>query len=188
MYQGQYYDAEIELAYNRFRYYDPEDGRYISTDPIGLLSGEFNFYSYVKDPNGWIDILGLAGSGGAYMFEFESGQKYIGKGEVARSNRSVVTQGKKRAVTNNKIAGKSTISTGGDNELGKMVEYQAMKKSGFVRGDIPAPYLNSAFSGETAWNDPKNSHLKKKASKLADQLISDFEEDKKKRKKTSYSK
>ena len=59
MYQGQYYDAEIELAYNRFRYYDPEDGRYISQDPIGLLSGEFNLYNYVGDPNGYIDVFGL---------------------------------------------------------------------------------------------------------------------------------
>ncbi|WP_452231755.1 RHS repeat domain-containing protein [Lacinutrix sp. MEBiC02595] len=59
MYQGQYYDAEIELAYNRFRYYDPEDGRYISQDPIGLLSGEYNLYSYVGDTNSLLDILGL---------------------------------------------------------------------------------------------------------------------------------
>ena len=60
MYQGQYYDKEIELAYNRFRYYDPQDGRYISKDPIGLASGEGNLYSYVSDPNVWIDELGLA--------------------------------------------------------------------------------------------------------------------------------
>ncbi|MCG8700439.1 MAG: type IV secretion protein Rhs, partial [Bacteroidales bacterium] len=60
MYQGQYYDKEIELAYNRFRYYDPEDGRYISVDPIGLLSGEFGFYNYVGDTNGWTDVLGLS--------------------------------------------------------------------------------------------------------------------------------
>ncbi|WP_452229870.1 RHS repeat domain-containing protein, partial [Lacinutrix sp. MEBiC02404] len=59
MYQGQYYDAEIDLAYNRFRYYDPEDGRYISVDPIGLLSGEFNLYNYVNNPNKWIDEFGL---------------------------------------------------------------------------------------------------------------------------------
>ena len=57
MYQGQYYDQEIELAYNRFRYYDPEDGRYISVDPIGLMSGEFGLYNYVDDPNRWIDIF-----------------------------------------------------------------------------------------------------------------------------------
>ncbi|MCG8857627.1 type IV secretion protein Rhs, partial [Tenacibaculum finnmarkense] len=59
LFQGQYYDAEIELAYNRFRYYDPEDGRYISKDPIGLESGEYNFYAYVDDPNFWNDIHGL---------------------------------------------------------------------------------------------------------------------------------
>ncbi|WP_407268870.1 RHS repeat-associated core domain-containing protein [Tenacibaculum maritimum] len=59
LYQGQYYDKEIELAYNRFRYYDPDDGRYISKDPIGLLSGEYGFYNYVGDSNGWIDPMGL---------------------------------------------------------------------------------------------------------------------------------
>ena len=60
MYQGQYYDAEIELAYNRFRYYDPEDGRYISVDPIGLDSMEFGFYNYVENPNLELDLFGLA--------------------------------------------------------------------------------------------------------------------------------
>ena len=59
LFQGQYYDAEIELAYNRFRYYDVEDGRYISQDPIGLLSGEFGFYNYVEDTNDWLDVFGL---------------------------------------------------------------------------------------------------------------------------------
>ncbi|WP_317206013.1 RHS repeat-associated core domain-containing protein [Tenacibaculum maritimum] len=59
LYQGQYYDKEIELAYNRFRYYDPDDGRYISKDPIGLLSGEYGFYNYVGDSNSWVDPFGL---------------------------------------------------------------------------------------------------------------------------------
>ena len=65
LYQGQYYDAEIELAYNRFRYYDVEDGKYISQDPIGLQSGEYAFYNYVHDTNIWNDIFGLVG-GGSY--------------------------------------------------------------------------------------------------------------------------
>lgn len=37
LFQGQYYDYETELAYNRFRYYSPNMGCYISQDPIGLV-------------------------------------------------------------------------------------------------------------------------------------------------------
>ena len=59
LYQGQYLDTETELAYNRFRYYSPESGTYVSQDPIGLHGG-FNVYSYVKDINSWADALGLS--------------------------------------------------------------------------------------------------------------------------------
>ena len=59
-YQGQYYDSEVELCFNRFRYYHPETGRYISEDQIGFLSGEPNFFAYVSDTNAWVDLLGLA--------------------------------------------------------------------------------------------------------------------------------
>ncbi len=58
-YQGQIIDKETGLYYNRFRYYSPEEGLYISQDPIGLEGG-IKFYSYVHDPNDWIDPLGLA--------------------------------------------------------------------------------------------------------------------------------
>ena len=58
-YQGQYYDSEVELCYNRFRYYHPETGRYISEDPIKLLGG-FNVFAYVGDSNAWVDLLGLS--------------------------------------------------------------------------------------------------------------------------------
>ena len=57
-YQGQYYDSEVELCYNRFRYYQPETGRYISEDPIKILGG-FNVFAYVSDTNAWVDIWGL---------------------------------------------------------------------------------------------------------------------------------
>ena len=60
-YQEQYYDSEVELCYNRFRYYHPETGRYISEDPIKLLGG-FNVFAYVGDTNAWVDVLGLEGS------------------------------------------------------------------------------------------------------------------------------
>jgi len=34
---GQQYDEETGLYYNRHRYYDPLQGRYITQDPIGLM-------------------------------------------------------------------------------------------------------------------------------------------------------
>ncbi len=38
-FQGQYLDWEIGLHYNTFRFYDPDIGRFITPDPIGLAGG-----------------------------------------------------------------------------------------------------------------------------------------------------
>lgn len=59
-YQGQYYDVEIDLCYNRLRYYDVKSGLYISKDPIDI-DGGYNIYAYVHDSNNYLDIFGLAG-------------------------------------------------------------------------------------------------------------------------------
>ena len=58
-YQGQYEDSETGLYYNRFRYYDPNIGNYISQDPIGLAGNNPTLYGYVHNPNSWIDPFGL---------------------------------------------------------------------------------------------------------------------------------
>jgi RHS repeat-associated protein len=55
---GQYADEETGLFYNRYRYYDPVTGSYISRDPLGLIAGSGE-YQYVGDPNVEIDPLGL---------------------------------------------------------------------------------------------------------------------------------
>jgi RHS repeat-associated protein len=56
---GQYFDYETGLHYNWHRFYDPETGRYVSADPIGL-DGGMNLYSYAySDPINWIDPTGL---------------------------------------------------------------------------------------------------------------------------------
>nr|WP_298115371.1 RHS repeat domain-containing protein [uncultured Pseudomonas sp.] len=61
---GQYYDQESGLHYNYFRDYDPETGRYVESDPIGL-NGGLNTFGYVEgNPITRIDILGLMGSTG----------------------------------------------------------------------------------------------------------------------------
>jgi RHS repeat-associated protein len=54
---GQWEDLETGLHYNRYRYYDPEVGRYISPDPIGF-DGGYNLYEYGPNPIGWADPMG----------------------------------------------------------------------------------------------------------------------------------
>jgi uncharacterized protein RhaS with RHS repeats len=49
------------LYYNRFRYYDPDSGAYLSQDPIRLAGNNPTLYGYVKDVNSWIDAFGLDG-------------------------------------------------------------------------------------------------------------------------------
>ncbi|WP_338567515.1 RHS repeat-associated core domain-containing protein [Pseudomonas canadensis] len=57
-FQGQYFDHESGLHYNRHRYYNPDIGRYLTPDPVKLAGG-INAYQYVPNPAGWVDPLGL---------------------------------------------------------------------------------------------------------------------------------
>ncbi|WP_339439576.1 RHS repeat-associated core domain-containing protein, partial [Pseudomonas sp. EA_15y_Pfl1_P104] len=58
-FQGQYFDSESGLHYNRHRYYNPDIGRYLTPDPVKLAGG-VNAYQYVPNPTGWVDPLGLS--------------------------------------------------------------------------------------------------------------------------------
>ena len=52
---------ETGLHYNYFRYYNPQTGRYITPDPIGLEGG-INLFAYVENnPLNWTDPWGLYG-------------------------------------------------------------------------------------------------------------------------------
>ena len=57
---GQYYQTETGLFYNYFRDYDPQTGRYIESDPIGLAGGSYSTYAYAAgNPVSRIDPKGL---------------------------------------------------------------------------------------------------------------------------------
>ena len=58
-FQGQYEDEETELYYNRFRYYSPNLGNYVSQDPIEFAGNNPTFYGYVYDTNSGLDLFGL---------------------------------------------------------------------------------------------------------------------------------
>ncbi|AKJ28506.1 RHS repeat-associated core domain-containing protein [Caldimonas brevitalea] len=60
-FQGQYFDEETGLHYNRYRYYDPVTGRFASKDPIGLIGGT-NLHEFAPNTTAWTDPLGLARS------------------------------------------------------------------------------------------------------------------------------
>ena len=76
-FKGQYFDVETGLHYNRFRYYSPTLGRYVSLDPAGLAGGH-NLYVYANndlinrtDPTGlfsWGALgAGIAAAGAATL-------------------------------------------------------------------------------------------------------------------------
>jgi RHS repeat-associated protein len=54
---GHYFDSETGLHYNRFRYYSPELGRYLQSDPLGI-AGSVNLYAYTHNPLKHVDVRG----------------------------------------------------------------------------------------------------------------------------------
>ncbi|WP_170833518.1 RHS repeat-associated core domain-containing protein [Litoreibacter albidus] len=83
---GREFDAETGLYYYRARHYDPAQGRFIQSDPLGFAAGDLNLYAYTwNDPANWSDPSGLSASG-------ESGQ--LNAGVMAMAQRAVSKVGR----------------------------------------------------------------------------------------------
>jgi RHS repeat-associated protein len=71
------------LYYHRARFYDPIIGHFLSEDPIGFNSGDFNLYRYVRNnPLNTTDQLGLYGTNDCSYYDqrcLESGGDYYCK-------------------------------------------------------------------------------------------------------------
>jgi len=59
-YTGREWEPETGMYFYRARFYDPGLGRFLSQDPIDLLGGDVNFYTYcANNPLNLIDLFGL---------------------------------------------------------------------------------------------------------------------------------
>ena len=154
-FQGQYFDAESGLHYNHFRYYDPETGRFINQDPIGLLGG-INHYQYAPNHINWIDPLGLTcKEGHAIVRQFSNGFQEghftieIVQGDLGYATHQVITASNRE---------KTTIARAGSYNEKNAVVHEAI---------IPLPnaqaardYQKSLINCELGAYDPtKNSCL-----------------------------
>ncbi len=163
-YQGQYFDTETGLHYSLSRYYDPDCGRFISRDPIGLMGG-LNTYRYGPNPVFWIDPTGLTGT---YIMSGGPTENYIGKGPKDRSQTS--RRERIKVCPNPVVVHKDY----GDDDTGFMVEHKLMEKYG-ARLDpnwANSPKLNSPGAKKYAAATPA---VQADIDKKADDLAADFE-------------
>ncbi len=172
---GQYADLETGLYYNDHRYYDPQRGRYLTPDPLGLRGG-VNSYAYVAnnplkniDPSGLIlfafdgtgnnsrdDSKKIDSSNVALFYRFYD--QSVAQQNFAEYQRGVGTDPEKSALTNTLQMG---IATEGsalvEGELRKWHEYlgslQPLEKItldvvGFSRGAAEARDFSNRVRAE----------------------------------------
>ena len=142
LFQGQYYDRETGLAYNRFRYYSPQMGMYISQDPI-RVDGGLCLYEYVHNTNYKIDVLGLKG---CYLLKEEEGKPYkyvlqISESEypeTANHIQDAIKRGQPDVVT---------ISRKGATDRRKEAIVKIETKKGYDRDEWPMAMFKEGGSG-----------------------------------------
>jgi len=145
-FQGQQFDEESGLAYNRHRYYDATTGRYISADPIDL-SGGFNLHQYAPNPIQWTDPLGLSRAcccKGSYSGAKQASQ-YLKDEGVPRARRKEIMESFDVGTINMRNAGASEYG------LRYYDESKAYAKGRYLFETFPATRESLAVKPE--WND-----------------------------------
>jgi RHS repeat-associated protein len=146
-YQGQYEDRETGLYYNRFRYYSPDEGVYLSQDPIKLAGGH-TLYGYVHDINTWVDVLGLKGKGHMESVIIKDGVQ-LSKGQSG--SKEPIKSPELQTSVDNSI---TTIQNRGEispSYSGKCSEIRAIDDAhskGYTKDDLKGSQIVTTFSGD----------------------------------------
>ena len=126
-FQGQYLDRETGLHYNTFRFYDPDIGRFINPDPIGLLGGT-NLYRYAANPLVWIDPWGWAC--GELSGKAQEVHNLAGGGDARSIRNSTVS------IVEAKVNGKPQLFAAGSGGRLSPAQRQALMKMGVPEENI----------------------------------------------------
>ena len=152
--QNQYADRETGLHYNFFRYYEPDVGRFVNQDPIGLWGGD-NLYQFALNTQKWIDSLGLSKCdpcgkdqdklpGGTTVKDFEASLVKLPPGERVAKIKSMAEQVASsrswtRAKNIERLNPKRTIYTDGTNFCSLDTQhgrFEKLNKKGKHMGEV----------------------------------------------------
>ena len=152
--QNQYADRETGLHYNFFRYYEPDAGRFVNQDPIGLWGGD-NLYQFALNTQKWIDSLGLSKCdpcgedkdklpGGTTVKDFEASLVKLPPGERVAKIKSMAEQVASsrswtRAKNIERLNPKRTIYTDGTNFYSLDTQhgrFEKLNKKGKHMGEV----------------------------------------------------
>ncbi|MFV0408831.1 MAG: RHS repeat-associated core domain-containing protein [Paracoccus sp. (in: a-proteobacteria)] len=175
-FQGQYYDDETGLHYNRFRHYDPAAGCFLSQDPISLGGGS-RLYSYPANPLVLGDPLGLyptAGSPNTGILKdgkFAQVKAKPGKEFSAEGKRIYSNLAREEIKTVSDLA--NAIRSGKINPKDIEVNYVVIDGAPIIDNTRTSTALTDAGIPQSEWNAVNQTGKTQYPGKTWDQAVQD---------------